>query len=243
MFSLPPISTIGIDTKLIILKTILLGNLNKMKASRVTISTFGAILGIAGLEHGIGEILQGDKAPEGVFIQSWPNNKLYEILSGEPAMTILPNLLLSGIATILVSAFLIIWVIAFIERKYGGLVFIFLSFLTMLAGGGLAGPILIGIIVGFTGTRINSQFTWMKEHINARNLLANIWKYVYVGSVISWFSLWPGLIILGLFISVTEPFIVIFLTLFSFTSMLLTIFSSFAYDSLYSEEKEILNES
>ncbi|MFX0171414.1 MAG: hypothetical protein ACFE9L_05795 [Candidatus Hodarchaeota archaeon] len=203
-----------------------------MKASRVTVSTFGAILGIAGLEHGVGEILQGNKAPEGIFIQSWPNNQLYEILNGEPAMTIIPNYLLTGILALLTSTILIIWSVRFIETKHGGLIFILLSFITMFVGGGLAGPILIGIIVGIAGTRINTQFAWMNDHNSTRTSLARIWIYSYVVSVFSWFSLWPGLIILGIFVNVTEPLIVILLTFLSFLSMLLTIFSSFAHDNL-----------
>ncbi|MFX1284527.1 MAG: hypothetical protein ACFFB5_12780 [Promethearchaeota archaeon] len=207
-----------------------------MKALRVTVSTFGTILGIAGLEHGVGEILQGNKTPESIFIQSWPNDELYEILNGEPAMTIIPNYLLTGILAILASIILIIWAILFIERKYGGFIFILLSFITMLVGGGLAGPILIGIIVGLAATRINSQFTWMNEHISTRDHLSQIWKYSYVVSVLSWFSLWPGLIILGIFLKVTEPLIVIFLTLLSLGTLILTIFSSFVYDSLNIQE-------
>ncbi|UCE12201.1 MAG: hypothetical protein JSV04_08335 [Candidatus Heimdallarchaeota archaeon] len=203
-----------------------------MKASRVTVSTFGTILGIAGLEHGVGEILQGNKAPESIFIQSWPNNQLYEILNGEPAMTIIPNYILTGILAIIVSAVLIVWAILFIERKHGGLIFLLLSFIALLVGGGVAGPVLIGIIVGLTSTRIDTEFTWMNTHLSTRDSLSRIWKYSYSVSVIGWFSLWPGLIILGMFVPVIEPLIVIFLTLLSFTSMLLTIVSSFAYDSI-----------
>ncbi len=205
-----------------------------MKASRVTVSTFGSILGIAGIEHGVGEILQGDKTPDGIFIQSWPNNELYEVLNGEPAMTIIPNYLLTGILAILVSVILIIWVVLFIEKKHGGLIFIILTLITMLVGGGLAGPVLIGIIVGVAGTKKNSQFVWMNEHHSIRNNSSKIWKYIYIVSIISWFSLWPGLIILGIFVRITEPLFVYGLILLSFTSMLLTIFSSFAYDSLKS---------
>ncbi|MFW9996551.1 MAG: hypothetical protein ACFFD4_31190 [Candidatus Odinarchaeota archaeon] len=210
-----------------------------MKASRITVATFGTILGIAGLEHGIGEILQGNRVPESIFIQSWPDEKLYEILAGEPAMTIVPNLLLTGILAVLVSAILIIWAIAFIERKHGGLILIVLSFIMMLVGGGLAGPILMGIIVGLAGTRINSKFAWMEEHVNARNVLAKIWKPVYIVSVVSWFSLWPGLIILSIFVSVVEPLIVIVLTLLSFISMLLAIISSFASDSFNNQDLNV----
>ncbi|MFX0125972.1 MAG: hypothetical protein ACFFAE_20290, partial [Candidatus Hodarchaeota archaeon] len=127
--------------------------------------------------------------------------------------------------------------ILFIERKHGGLIFILLSFIVMLVGGGLAGPILIGIIVGLTGTKINSQFIWMNEHSLARDSLSKMWKYVYIVSIISWFLLWPGLIILGLFVRITDPLIVIILTLLGFISMLLTVVSSFAYDSVIQESK------
>ncbi|MFW9906255.1 MAG: hypothetical protein ACFFFH_18185 [Candidatus Thorarchaeota archaeon] len=203
-----------------------------MKASRVTVSTFGAIIGIAGIEHGIGEILQENKVPEGFYIESWPDNPLYEILSGEPALTVIPNLFLTGILAIIASIALIIWVIFFIERKHGALIFLLLTFIGMLVGIGVAGPILIGIITGLAATRINSQITWMNEHSSASDFLSKIWKYVYIVSIFSWFSLWPGLIILGIFISVIDPLIVISLTLLSFVSFILAFVSSFAYDSI-----------
>jgi len=34
-------------------------------ATRITVSTFGAVMGLEGIEHGIGEVLQGNAAPEG----------------------------------------------------------------------------------------------------------------------------------------------------------------------------------
>ncbi|MBE0447988.1 MAG: hypothetical protein IBX64_07820 [Actinobacteria bacterium] len=35
-------------------------------ATRITVSTFGAIAGFSGIVHGIGEVLQGNRAPEGI---------------------------------------------------------------------------------------------------------------------------------------------------------------------------------
>jgi hypothetical protein len=72
-------------------------------ATRVTVSTFGALAALAGLEHGIGEILQGTIAPDGLMILSWPKSALFRILGGEPAMAIVPNLLVSGFLTVLFS--------------------------------------------------------------------------------------------------------------------------------------------
>ena len=72
-------------------------------ATRVTVSTFGVLAGLAGIEHGIGEVFQGNVAPDWVMIESWPDSEVFDILSGEPAMTLVPNLLLTGIlATVLV---------------------------------------------------------------------------------------------------------------------------------------------
>jgi hypothetical protein len=40
----------------------------------ITVSTFGALAGLAGIEHGIGEVLQGNIAPEGPVVLSWPGS-------------------------------------------------------------------------------------------------------------------------------------------------------------------------
>ncbi|MFX0120727.1 MAG: hypothetical protein ACFFCU_00160 [Promethearchaeota archaeon] len=215
-------------------------------ATRVTVSTFGVILGIAGVEHGIGEILQGNIAPSGIMIESWPNSDLYEILSGEPAVTIIPNILLTGVLAILMSLILIIWAIKFIQTKHGGSGFIFLSFIFLLVGGGLAGPLLIGITIGLAATRINSQFKWWNDHVSVeiRRGLSKIWPYSYVACVIGWFSLWPGVIILVYFSGFQNSLLVYISALFSFTTLLLTIFSGFSFDSFnnVSKNKQIKSE-
>jgi len=65
-------------------------------ATRVFASTFGTIMALAGIEHGIGEVLQGSVAPSGVMFPSWSNSAFFRNLAGEPAMTIIPNLLITG---------------------------------------------------------------------------------------------------------------------------------------------------
>ena len=72
-------------------------------ATRTVVSTFGLLAGLAGIEHGVGEILQGSVRPEGPVIESWPDSKAFEILGGEPALTVIPNLLVTGIAAVIVA--------------------------------------------------------------------------------------------------------------------------------------------
>lgn len=201
-------------------------------ATKTTVSTFGVIIGIAGIEHGIGEILQGNKPPTGIVIESWPNSEVYIALAGEPAMTIIPNLLITGILAIMISVLLMIWAIKFIEKKHGMLVLFALSIALLLFGGGF-GPPLIGFIISIAGTKINSQFKWLNNQISVklRSKFEYIWQISYLGCIIGWFSLWPGVIILAYFIGVIDPSLVGFLSMFSFTTLFLTIFSGFIYDS------------
>ena len=112
-------------------------------ATRVFASTFGAIMALAGIEHGIGEIFQGNVAPSGIMILSWPESEFFRNLGGEPAMTVIPNLLITGILAILVSLALLVWAILFVQRKNGGLIMILLSIAMLLVGGGIFPPILL----------------------------------------------------------------------------------------------------
>jgi hypothetical protein len=93
-------------------------------ATRITVSTFGALAGPAGIEHGIGEVLQGNVAPDAAMLLSWPDSEVFELLNGEPAITLVPNLLVTVILAIVVSLIFLAWVTMFVHRKHGGLVLI-----------------------------------------------------------------------------------------------------------------------
>ncbi len=139
-------------------------------ATRATVTTFGVIAALAGFEHGVGEIMQGNRAPAGIMIESWPDLAFFEIVSGEPAMTIVPNLLLTGILAISVSLIICVWAIRFVQRSYGGLILILLSIILLLVGGGF-GPPLLGIILGIAALGINAR-TVTRDWQRAKVLLA-----------------------------------------------------------------------
>ena len=203
-----------------------------ISATRVTVSTFGIIVGLAGIEHGIGEVLQGNVTPEGVTIESWPESELLGILAGEPAMTIVPNLLLTGILAILASLIFLVWVTMFVQRKHGGLVLILLSVVMLLVGGGF-GPPLLGIMLGTAATRINAPLNWWRAHLTAgsQRFLARLWPWSLVTGLIAWLSLLPGTILLDHFFGVDNPDLVVpVLTFSAFGLLLLTIFAGLAYD-------------
>jgi len=126
------------------------------RATRVATTVLGLFAGGASIEHGIFEVLQGNVRPDGLMIASMGPPCQPEAVwnACEPAMTILPSFLITGILAILIGVAVLVWSVAFVQRKSGGLVLIGLSVLMLLFGGGLFPP-LIGIIGGAVGTRIN----------------------------------------------------------------------------------------
>ncbi len=122
-----------------------------MKKLRIAASALGIFTGLGGATHGPGAILQGNVAPSGLFFEAWPS---LTALSGEPAMTIIPNLLVTGILTIIVGVIVAIWAGAYIEKKWGGLVMILLTVALLLVGGGLMPP-LFGFAAGILGVVLN----------------------------------------------------------------------------------------
>jgi hypothetical protein len=169
-------------------------------ATRAIVSTFGVFAGLGGFEHGIGEILQGNRAPGGIVIASWPGSELFRILAGEPAMTIVPNLLAAGILTVFFSLVFLIWATVFVQRKNGGLILIPLSIVMLLVGGGF-GPPLLGIIIGIIGTRIHAPLSWWRAHlpVGVRRFLGKAWPWCFISCGIAWLVLFPGFLLLGRF--------------------------------------------
>lgn len=149
-------------------------------ASKSVAKWFGIAAGIAGIEHGYFEILQGNTRPESLMIASMgPPCVPTEIWNAcEPAMTIIPNFLVTGILAIIFGLAILIWSIAFIQRKHGGVVLILLSIALLMFGGGLFPP-LIGIAGGIAGLKINKSLG-NKHPGKFLQLIAMLWPWPLV---------------------------------------------------------------
>jgi hypothetical protein len=131
------------------------------KATRIVAVCLGVLAGLAGLEHGYFETLQGNVRPASLMFPSWgPQQcdpaKIWHAC--EPAMSVVPNFLAAGILTIVLSLVVIAWSVAFVQRKNGGLVLLLLSVALLLAGGGFFPP-LIGIAGGAAGMKTNKPLS------------------------------------------------------------------------------------
>ncbi|MBD3166960.1 hypothetical protein GF324_10200 [bacterium] len=161
-----------------------------------TTSIFGTVLGLAGFNHGLFEVLQGNKPVEGVFIPAiGPSMQMWEHGS-EGAFTLLPTYLSAGIATMLVSLIAIFWSIRCIHLRRGPLVFLLLFILLFLTGGGI-GHVIIFTITWAFATRIHRPLPLWKKILPpaVRPVTAGLWPWITGLSVL--------LYLLALWIAVT----------------------------------------
>lgn len=167
-------------------------------AIKITASLLGVSAGIAGLEHGYFELLQGNTQPDGLFIASiGPPCNPEDIWNAcEPALTIIPNFFMTGVLSIIIGLLIIIWSIGFVQRNRGGVVLILLSIALLLFGGGLF-PSFIGVIAGTIGTHIHKPLTWWQAH--AESALTHILAKLYPWAVIAYLAVVFGQIVVGYF--------------------------------------------
>jgi hypothetical protein len=167
------------------------------RATRIIVSTIGIFLGLAGIDHGFFETLQGNQPTTGLVIQAiGPAQKMWKY-GGEEAFTIVPNFLITGILAIMVSIAILLWSVRFIHTKHGASIFGLLLVLLFLVGGGIAAPIVFGPPVWAVATRIDKPLAWWRKVLpqRLRGILARLWPYTLSISVIC--------LMIGLYIAIT----------------------------------------
>jgi menaquinone-dependent protoporphyrinogen oxidase len=122
-------------------------------AKRRATAVFGALVAMAGFEHGLGETLQGGVRPSKWMFPSWPDVPALDPVAGEPAMTLIPNLLIAGLATMAVSSAFLIVVLTRLGGGRTPVTLAFLSVALLLVGGGFFPP-LFGLAVAAAATRL-----------------------------------------------------------------------------------------
>ena len=197
-------------------------------ATRVVVAVLGTLVGLAGVEHGIGEMLQGPVRPGGLVIMSWPDAPALEILSGEPALTVVPSLLVTGVLAVAVGLAVVVWSIWFAGRSDGGLVLIGLSGLLLLVGGGLAPP-LMGVVIGAVAARITTVPRRPPGRLG--RVIGPVWPWFLVAAVLGYLGLMPGMVAASVW-GVASEALVIGLAAFAFANFALALAAARAHDRL-----------
>ena len=138
-------------------------------ATRKNVATLGVVFGISGMSHGFFEVLQGNTPTGSLYISAigeaqrlWPHGN-------EPAFTLIPNFLITGVAAMLVGLGIIIWSLGFVHKKNGPTILLLLFILLLLVGGGVA-QILFFPWIWLVSTRINKPLTWWRKYFPANHI-------------------------------------------------------------------------
>jgi hypothetical protein len=194
-------------------------------ARRITSSFLGIYAGLLACQHGIFEIQQGPRISGGLMIQAIGAPCQPETMwhSCYPAMTLIPNLLISGIIAVIAGLSVLIWAAAFVSRKHGGLILALLSLALLLVGGGFV-PFYVGIVASVTASRLHAPVKPLRVGLR---WLAQLWPWTLI-LIAVWF---PGSWLLGYFFSQTMLALSGFLFLFFSVGLpVLAAFSGFAAD-------------
>jgi hypothetical protein len=201
-----------------------------MRAARINLAVMGAWMGLAGIEHGIGEMLQGRIVPEGIMIQSWPEAAFFKSLAGEPAMTILPDVLLTGILAAFFSLVFSLWSVFFARHRYGGAGMMLLAIPMLLFGGGIFPP-LLGFLIG-------SLALWMQHgrhktpKTRLERLAGRCWPGLFAACCLAWLGLFPGVAVMGYFRGDVPVGVILGVMVAAFSLLGLSLYSSTRYDRL-----------
>jgi hypothetical protein len=177
-----------------------------LNATRIIAATIGVFFGLfSGVNHGIFEVLQGNKPTDGLLIHAIGEAQRFWPLGTEDAFTLVPNFMVSGIASIIVGLVIVIWSIWFLPTKHGPTVFLGLFILSFLVGGGI-GQVAFFVPAWAFATRIDKPLTWWRKVLPRSTwpFLSRLWIVTMVlATVVMLIGL--EMAIFGYFPGLTEP--------------------------------------
>lgn len=195
------------------------------KATKTAATWLGVVAGIAGLEHGYFALIQGNTPIPGLAFPSWGPPCVPEEIwhACEPAMSILPNFLITGILAMLLSLALLVWTVWFVQHRHGGWVQMALAVLLLLFGGGFFPPI-IAFVGGLAGTQINRPFSGQPARLT--QFAAKLWPWSLVVFVVWTLGQFP----VGHFFNDFLQSIMVVSLLVILTSLPLSVYTAYAHD-------------
>ncbi len=154
--------------------------------TRLVVAAFGVLCGLTGVIAGLFEIRQGGVIPSGFVISTiGPNDATADDFTYF-AVTVVPNMFMTGILAVTVSCLVILWSVWFVHKKNGALILLGLSVAQMLVGGGWV--IDLSVVSCILATRIGKPLNWWRSNLPAhlRLWLARLFPYsLLVYAVIS----------------------------------------------------------
>jgi hypothetical protein len=145
--------------------------LKNIPPTRAITSTFGAIAGLSSMAYATAEALEGHAKPTAVFFT----------LNGQPAITVLPDMLLTGLIGLCLSLAFTLCALFFAKRWQGGLAMLLIACLQIPFGAGLV-RLFQAMIYSLVGTRINRPLMLWDAILRQplRSQLSRLWPGSFI---------------------------------------------------------------
>jgi hypothetical protein len=179
---------------------------DNLNATHVIATTIGVVLGLfSGVNHGFFEILQGNTPTGGLVVNAIGEAQRFWPEGTEPAFTLIPNFMVTGLLSMIVGVTIAIWSIWFLPTKHGRTVFFGLFILLFLVGGGI-GQVFFFIPACAFATRMDKPLTWWRKVLPCSTwpFLSKLWIIMLVLATIV-MLIGTEMAIFGFFPGLTEP--------------------------------------
>ena len=142
------------------------------RSTHAYVRVLGAALGLTAAAHGVFEVRRGNRPTDG------------HLMTDMGAFTLLANYRATGAGAIAVGLTLFGWSLARMRSRSGAPVFLLLSTLAFLFGGGMA-HVPVSLLVWGAATRIDSSLSWWERSLppRARAAMAAAWLPAFVAGL------------------------------------------------------------
>jgi hypothetical protein len=138
-------------------------NWRNINGIRIVVAAFGILCGLTGIIAGYFEIRQGSISPDGFVISTiGPGHVMADDFTYF-AVTVIPDILITGILAVIVSCLVIIWSVGYTHKKKGVYTLPVLFIIQTLVGGGWI--IDLAVITCILAFLINKPLNWWCLHI------------------------------------------------------------------------------
>jgi hypothetical protein len=179
---------------------------DNLNATLVIATAIGVFFGLfSGVNHGFFEVLQGNVPTDGLFIYAIGEAQRFWPLASEGAFTLIPNFMITGIASMVVGVAIVVWSIWFLPTRHGRTIFLGLFILSFLVGGGI-GQVFFFIPAWAFATRLGKPLTWWRKVLPQSTwpFLSRFWIVMLVLAAIA-MLIGLEMAIFGLFPGLTDP--------------------------------------
>lgn len=161
----------------------------------------GVLVGFFSFEHGLLEALQGNTVPVigpvgfdikmlgfGYIIDAIGQNWKFWTGAMEPAFTVVPNYLITGISAMTIGIIIVLWALFMMKTKFGVPGFAGLTVLMFLFGGGFA-TVFTSLYTVICALLQNKEHRWWKTHIPLKTAwtIGRVWPWLFVFTLLSSF--------------------------------------------------------